>query len=34
VDWAYVRTMAPVNQIVICEDPFLAYDQRIERLAA
>jgi proteasome accessory factor A len=34
VDWAYVRTMAPENQIVVCEDPFLAHDQRIERLAA
>ena len=34
VDWAYVRTTAPENQIVLCEDPFLAYDERVERLAA
>jgi proteasome accessory factor A len=34
VDWAYVRTTAPESQIVVCEDPFLAYDERVERLAA
>jgi proteasome accessory factor A len=34
VDWAYVRTTAPESQIVVCGDPFLSYDQRVERLAA
>jgi proteasome accessory factor A len=34
VDWAYVRTTAPESQIVVCGDPFLSYDPRVERLAA
>ena len=34
VDWAYVRTMAPESQVIMCEDPFVAYDERVERLAA
>jgi proteasome accessory factor A len=34
VDWAYVRTTAPEHQTIICEDPFLAHDERVERLAA
>jgi proteasome accessory factor A len=34
VDWAYVRRMGPEDETVVCPDPFLAYDARVERLAA
>jgi proteasome accessory factor A len=34
VDWAYVRTMGPDSKTILCPDPFLAYDERVERLAA
>ena len=34
VDWAYVRTVLPMNETILCPDPFLAYDERIDRLAA
>jgi proteasome accessory factor A len=34
VDWAYVRTLLPMNETILCPDPFLAYDDRIDRLAA
>src|SRR5262249_25454619 len=34
VDWAYVRRMGPQDQTVMCEDPFLAHDARVDRLAA
>jgi proteasome accessory factor A len=34
VDWAYVRKMGPEDETVVCQDPFIAYDARVERLAA
>jgi proteasome accessory factor A len=34
VDWAYVRTVGPDSETVLCPDPFLAHDARVERLAA
>jgi proteasome accessory factor A len=34
VDWSYVRTMEPESETVLCPDPFLASDDRVERLAA
>src|SRR5262245_31771557 len=35
VDWAYVRrTMGHDSHTVLCQDPFLAHDERVERLAA
>ena len=34
VDWAYVRTMVPTNEMILCPDPFLAHDERVDRLAA
>ena len=34
VDWAYVRTVGPDSETVLCPDPFLAHDERVERLAA
>jgi proteasome accessory factor A len=34
VDWAYVRRMGPEDETVVCQDPFLAHDDRVDRLAA
>jgi proteasome accessory factor A len=34
VDWAYVRTLGPDSETILCPDPFLAHDERVERLAA
>ena len=34
VDWAYVRTLGPESETILCRDPFVAHDQRVERLAA
>ena len=34
VDWAYVRRMGPKEETVMCKDPFLAHDARVDRLAA
>jgi hypothetical protein len=34
VDWAYVRTMAPMSETILCPDPFVAHDERVDRLAA
>ena len=34
VDWAFVRRLGPEDQMVVCQDPFLAHDARVERLAA
>ena len=34
VDWAYVRTMVPTSEMILCPDPFLAHDERVDRLAA
>jgi proteasome accessory factor A len=35
VDWSYVRTMTPHNsETILCPDPFLAHDERVDRLAA
>ena len=34
VDWAYVRTLGPDSETILCPDPFIAHDERVERLAA
>ena len=34
VDWAYVRTAGARQRDVLCPDPFIAHDERVERLAA
>jgi proteasome accessory factor A len=34
VDWAYVRTIEPHSQTILCLDPFVAHDERVDRLAA
>jgi proteasome accessory factor A len=34
VDWAYVRTMTPMCETILCPDPFVAHDERVDRLAA
>ena len=34
VDWASVRTMTPRCESIACPDPFIAYDDRVEQLAA
>jgi proteasome accessory factor A len=34
VDWAYVRTLTPTSETILCPDPFLAHDERVDRLAA
>jgi proteasome accessory factor A len=34
VDWAYVRMMRPTSETIVCADPFRAYDERVDRLAA
>jgi proteasome accessory factor A len=34
VDWAYVRTIAPTSETILCPDPFVAHDERVDRLAA
>jgi proteasome accessory factor A len=34
VDWAYVRRIGAEDQTVLCQDPFVAHDERVERLAA
>ena len=34
VDWGYVRRMGPADETVVCQDPFVAHDARVERLAA
>jgi hypothetical protein len=34
VDWAYVRMMRPSSETIVCADPFRAYDERVDRLAA
>jgi proteasome accessory factor A len=34
VDWAYVRIVGPDSETILCPDPFLAHDERVERLAA
>jgi proteasome accessory factor A len=35
VDWAYVRTIVGADShTVVCQDPFVAHDERVERLVA
>jgi proteasome accessory factor A len=34
VDWAYVRTLNPTSETILCPDPFIAHDERVDRLAA
>jgi proteasome accessory factor A len=35
VDWAFVRTISGEDsQTVICQDPFVAHDERVEQLVA
>jgi proteasome accessory factor A len=34
VDWSYVRTLMPTTETILCPDPFLAHDERVDRLAA
>ena len=34
VDWAFVRTLGPDSETILCPDPFIAHDVRVERLAA
>jgi proteasome accessory factor A len=34
VDWGYVRTIEPHSQTILCPDPFVAHDDRVDRLAA
>ncbi len=34
VDWAYVRTMTPTSETILCPDPFVSHDERVDRLAA
>jgi proteasome accessory factor A len=35
VDWSFVRTIVEgQSETVFCQDPFVAYDERVERLVA
>jgi proteasome accessory factor A len=34
VDWSYIRTLGPDSETILCPDPFLAHDERVERLVA